>query len=409
MALLFSVGCRHAPTQPSDTSFALSVEDVSCTEVFLQLQLGSGIASRQVTLKRDTVVVFAGTVMATQSILTDSILLPNHLYSYTASVGGNNQSCTATTMDTTSHAFSFTTTYLGGGAGSSYLLDVAIISDTLAYAVGTIFQAGIPMYNASIWNGNSWTPKAISVNFRGTIDTLPLSGVYPFSATDLWCVGSLPIHGDGQNWIVYDVRSMPGLESLSLEKAWGVSSTDMYFVGNAGSIAHFDGTTWTKIQSGTSLDMLDIHGAGDEILAVASDNNPLGETIVSISGNSSTQISSVPLGQHQLNGVWFVPNRHYYVVGDGIYEKHLLSDGGWENGPTDITHYGTTKVAGNGLNDVIVVGAFGEFLHWNGVSWKSYLAQTGIAGAYSGLAVHGNTVIAVGEANGLAVITIGRR
>ena len=115
MALLFSVGCRHAPTQPSDTSFALSVEDVSCTEVFLQLQLGSGIASRQVTLKRDTVVVFAGTVMATESTLIDSSLLPNHSYSYTANVGGNTQSCTATTMDTTSHAMSFTTTSLGDG------------------------------------------------------------------------------------------------------------------------------------------------------------------------------------------------------------------------------------------------------------------------------------------------------
>jgi len=35
-------------------------------------------------------------------------------------------------------------------------------------------------------------------------------------------------------------------------------------------------------------------------------------------------------------------------------------------------------------------------LHYNGVWWKSYISQTGIDGAYLGLSVSGNTVIAVG-------------
>jgi hypothetical protein len=61
------------------------------------------------------------------------------------------------------------------------------------------------------------------------------------------------------------------------------------------------------------------------------------------------------------------------------------------------------------LNDVFICGDFGEMLHYNGVSWKSYISQTGIDGAYLGLAVSGNTVIAVGEEPPQAIILMGRR
>ena len=59
------------------------------------------------------------------------------------------------------------------------------------------------------------------------------------------------------------------------------------------------------------------------------------------------------------------------------------------------------------MNDVIVVGAFGEVLHYNGATWKDFLLQTGINGAYGGLAVKGNTVIAVGQKGADAVILMG--
>jgi hypothetical protein len=406
LPVLLVLSCKHTPTQPSDTTFSLTVVDVSCTEVFLQLQLGSGLISREVTLKRDTTVLFTRTVTETETTLTDSSLLPNHAYTYTASVGGNTEHCTATTMDTTSHSFSFTTTSLGDGTGSCTLYDVAIINDTLAYAVGDIYQASTE-YNAAQWNGKAWQIQTILYPYQGQLFYAPLHSILVYNANDFWVGSNQPMHWNGVSWQTFNLPA--SIWNGWINKMWGNSSSDLYCVGSSGSIAFYNGSTWTKIESGTSLDMLDIHGAGNEILAVASDNNPLGEAIISISGNSAAQIPSNPLEQHQLYGVWFVPNRHYYVVGDGIYEKHLVPDNVWKNGPLDITHYGTTKINGNGINDVIVVGAFGEFLHFNGVSWKSYQAQTGIGGPYAGLAVHGNIVIAVGEANGLAVITIARR
>ncbi len=65
---------------------------------------------------------------------------------------------------------------------------------------------------------------------------------------------------------------------------------------------------------------------------------------------------------------------------------------------------------GNGLNDVFIVGAFGEFLHWNGASWKSFIGQTGLVdGCYTSIAVKRDEVIAVGLTSSRAVIAVGKR
>ncbi len=148
---------------------------------------------------------------------------------------------------------------------------------------------------------------------------------------------------------------------------------------------------------------------------VGSNNYPPGKGIFSIQGNTVSEISSdfdfpgytVP---PELYGIWFVPNKHYYVVGDGIYEKNLLSESIWKNGPLDITHNAVTAIRGNGLNDVFAVGSFGEVLHYNGKRWTSFINETGLDnGGYGGLAVKGNLVVATGGNNPQAVILMGRR
>ncbi|MCL4708742.1 hypothetical protein KJ068_26580 [bacterium] len=110
--------------------------------------------------------------------------------------------------------------------------------------------------------------------------------------------------------------------------------------------------------------------------------------------------------------MWFVPNRHYYVVGSGIYEKERLSDSAWKNGPRDITTYYTDSVRGNHQNDVFIVGSFGEVLHYNGVSWRSYRSETALHNGNlrgGGVDVKGELVVAAGLDEAQAVILVGRR
>ena len=54
-----------------------------------------------------------------------------------------------------------------------------------------------------------------------------------------------------------------------------------------------------------------------------------------------------------------------------------------------------------------MVGAFGEFLHFNGVRWKSHLNETGLFnGAFLSVDVKNNLVVSVGyEATQAKIMT----
>jgi len=410
LCVFAGMSCKKNPVgPPPDESFVLKVTDVNCTEAWLALHVGSGFATHTAQLTRDTVVVARITLIGTDTTIADTGLSPSHTYTYTLSLpGATSVTARATTMDTTSHAFTWTTYAFGDGSGSCVLNDVAIINDTLAYAVGEIYLNG-SLYNLAKWNGQTWSFQSLYYTYQGQQLIEPFFAVYAFSPDDIWVAGTEPRHWNDTIWEQFETPS--SIFNGRASKFWGASSSTLYMVGTNGSIAHYNGTSWTKIESGTNLSFNDVFGSGGEILAVCSQNYPPGQGVFSITGNSTTQISAYPIDPiEEFFSVWFVPNQQYYVVGDGVYQKKSLSDSAWRNGPLDITHDATTRVRGKNINDVFIVGAFGEFLHWNGVSWRSYIGQTGLAdGSYTSVAIEGNLVVAVGANDAQAVITMGRR
>jgi hypothetical protein len=172
-----------------------------------------------------------------------------------------------------------------------------------------------------------------------------------------------------------------------------VINNKTYYVGDRGLVfSTIDGINWKKLK-----------GFRDDV-GSSSDRK-----ILFIGGASASPVSDAPIAW-PLSGVWFVPCQHYYVVGSGIYEKGSLFDNAWLNDPLDITTYYTTKVRGNGTNDVFICGAYGELLHYNASTWKSYRSEVGLSsGAYGSVAIKNNLLIAVGYDSPRAVITIGRR
>ena len=328
-----------------------------------------------------------------------------------------------TAVDTTSHEFTWTKLLLGDGAGSS-LYDVAIINDSLAYAVGEIYfidGAGkwnpLPC-NLAKWNGTKWEPSRITIESKYGQVTSPFYGICTIASNDLWLCSGLPIHGDGNNWTQYDLYDMGLLDQNDgyLTKIWAHASNDVYFVGTKGAIVHYKNGTWTKINSGTSLSINDIYGSFNsftqqwEILAVAGDvGSSFDRKILQIVGTQAIALSDSSINS-TLSSVWFVAGQHYYVIGDGIYDKGGLSDYKWNVHLGDITTYYTTRVRGQAISDVFMTGAYGEVLHYNGLTWRSYQASTGLAaGSYSSLALKGDLLIAVGHESGQAAILIGRR
>ena len=329
--------------------------------------------------------------------------------------------------DSTSHNISWQSYSLDGGSGveGASLYDVSIINDSLILAVGEVYftdsTTGVPdprPYNLAEWNGTSWSLRKVAVATPYGSATTPIYGIFSFSATDIWLLAGFPVHGDGTTWNEYDLVNMGILTQNDgyIRGAWGSSSKDMYFIGTKGTIVHYDGTNWKKIQTGTALDMQAIWGGYDQktseyqILALASNpfTFPEGKLLLQLNGSTATAIADSGLAP-SLMGLWFIPSECYYIVGDGIYQKSILGDPMWSSLPLLTTFY-TSNARGNSPIDVFIVGSFGECLHWNGKSWRSFFNVTGLEnGAYSQVAVKGNIVAAAGSNNATAVVLIGRR
>lgn len=415
---------EQSPVKSSNNPLSLSLLDVSSTEIYIKISLNESEPNRVVVLKRGQKLIASINLKNNDTIFIDEHLLPNQSYSYTVTTESWSQHLLTTTLDSTSHEILWQLYTLGDG-NSSYLSDVAIINDTLAYAVGEIYLKDSTgkwdsnIYNVAKWNGEKWELERVSVNFRGNIITLPIESIFAFSSTDIWLIGSLPIHGDGQNWELFDLRSKIGFENISISRAWGSSSKSMYFVGGAGSIVHFDGKNWQKIDAGNLLDLHDIYGSTDDktgqekIVIVGGQEYPPQKTLIQIQDGIVSSLSMMPI-QYEAFGVWFIPNRHYYLVGDGIYEKRSLGESMWENKSLDITIYSTEKVKGLGLNDIFVTGSYGELLHYNGMNWRSYRNQTALSqGAFGGISLKRNLVMVAGseQIGGISkgVVAIGKR
>jgi len=313
-----------------------------------------------------------------------------------------------------------------GEGNASRLRDVCIIDESNVWAVGEIYltdstgQFMYPPYNAVRWDGNHWILERIMVNYGGNPSAVPsLYGIFAFSPTDIWVSSGVPIHGDGINWTIYHLFDMGVLLQTegNVSHMWGTSSDDLYLAGLKGSIIHYNGTAWNKIASVTNLDIQDIWGVKNSetseqtVLAVAANIYASNDKeILSLNGLNVKKISTRGINW-PLDAIWFDPGRIYYAVGAGIYSKNNLDDTEiWDGPGLTLTTYTSHAVRGNHINDVFIVGAFGDVLHYNGKNWRSYRETTKLdQGSYYSVAVKGNLVFAVGHNYDRAVVLRGRR
>lgn len=347
------------------------------------------------------------TVMRTKAILTFLLLLviTTGCNSVEPPPDGND-------ADTTSHNFIFQT-WSFGTIGGSTLYDCAIISTENIWCVGEIMIAdtsinGYTTYNAVHWNGSQWELKRIP--FTGSCSTV----IYPairaigvFSDSDIWFAraGSL-VHFDGLTYF-NDCR-MNSLLTGSINKIWGNSTNNLYVVGNDGNIVRYSNGTWTRIESGTNLNINDIWGTLDNegnqfILCTAYNFGTGGEKkLLQIRNFVVDEISWVD--NRELFTVWFDSKYKIYAGGEGLFYR-INNEWKEETLPALFKF----KVRGNGINDVWTVGGYGFSAHYNGKSWKTFDEVSLASGNYLGLAVKENIVVMVGNEGNKSVITIGLR
>lgn len=409
--LLFSSCNTTEP--PSNQTLTLKLEDVSCTEAWIQLtttnlQLP---ATLNVIINNNVAQVFN---LSTQdSLLYIDSLLPNQSYKFkvVANTTNNPQpttnELTVTTMDTTSHNFTWQTfTFGDAGAGSSTLYDVAIIDENNIWAVGEIYMndsLGNPdskIYNAMHWNGSGWELKRIPILLNGTPFYPVIKSIFAFNGNDIWFEAG--IHWDGLTFkqIPFNIQW-----NGNVNKMWGTSGNDLYAVGNNGNIAHWDGSQWAKIESGTTTSIKDIWGVHYDdlnsfILCAVTNVASSGDRKILRINNNNVSDFLWDTGR-RVQSVWFQNYYFFYACGGGVFS--LKKNNFWEE-ITAVPLYYTQEIRGNNLNDVMVVGDFGLLAHFNGLSWKVFSNPT--ADIYYSCALTSNRVLTVGSKADQAIIAI---
>lgn len=384
VSLLFT-GCPEETIITPINSLQLSVEDVGCTEALLLITVGSQEKDRTVSLKRGDSVIAVITMAGVDSLFTDTGLIPNRSYSYTLTNQSFTASTSLTTPDTTSHAVQWALPDTLGAMG--VIRDVWVFSENDAWAVGEIYLADsngkpnmeIP-YNAAHWNGTMWKVKSIKVNYHGNMITPTLTGIIAFSPTDIWTSSGVPVHGDGVSWTQYHLFDMGILPSNdgSLNKLWGPNTSNMFYVGNKGTIVHYFNGVWTKQQSNTTVDLQDIWGIDESHVWASGRNTADGRSVVLEYDGKSWRIlydnlNKPPLSFYAFKSVWTDRPDRIFLAGGSHSHVLKLKENVFQNMNIPQQEWVAFNLRGLDRRDLFQVGSGAEIFHFNGAGWNKYV------------------------------------
>ncbi len=285
--------------------------------------------------------------------------------------------CPPSSSDTTSHVIQWQAPDTLGTQG--IIRDVWVFDRNNAWAVGEIYlndSTGKPdmenPYNVAKWNGTQWQlSTSIEIGYLYG----QLYCIYAFSLNDIWGGGTIPVHWDGAKWTFYgSTRGYPG--GFYINKIYGTSSSNLFIVGTGGNIVHFNGTSWTKMTSNTTVDLQDIWGIDGSHIWATGFNSIDGHSVVlqfnGIAWSTIYDNANKPANQIQYFNTGWTDNVNYLFLDGGSYTNILnLHDGSFKR--TDsLSSNEVFCIRGINRNDIFRVGYGGETAHYNGVSWYLY-------------------------------------
>jgi hypothetical protein len=308
--------------------------------------------------------------------------------------------------DSAAHAFIWTQYSI---PTESNLTGAYVVSNNEIYVIGTYLYR---------FNGTSWNKVKVTIP-GGRELGFPDYSMFGISSSDMWIVKGSILHHYIGNGLADEHRQYEGIRAC-----WGISSSDMFFVGLNGMIVHFDGTTFTKMTSPTTKDLRSIWGTSHNDVWACGANLSTGETtILHYDGVSWKEDELALTGSAQTSGLsatWSCDSAgHKFATTSGANVYRKTDNGLWRNDspivPNDLgggTYVGIYLLSGNSANDFVGAGGWGWVGHWNGKTWKRYdeLYNYSILNYTSGgLSMKGNTICVVGLKSGKSWIAIGRR
>jgi hypothetical protein len=396
LSFLF-LSCEKSTAPLNNPQVFLTAEYVGVTEADILMKIKNIEENTQYRLYRNDSMINSGTFVQTETIFTDTSLLPAHNYIYKAQLirneqlVANSQPLVITTMDTTSHNYMWTIDTIGGIG--SFLYDVFAISENDVWAVGDIDTGAYPTFNAMHWDGLQWELIRIKTNACGGVDYPPIRAIFAFSSNDILFAhidGSITYY-DGNNF-TNDCSLISQLNG-SINKMWGTNSNNIFIVGGSGTIVHYDGSSWQRMESGTQLRLTDIWGFPNRyIYIVGSSSSTLDNVFLVFKDNLLQQRVDDSIWRKK--SVWGTAFDRLYIAGSGLfyYDGNELISLPW---PSNLPFIHVENLRGSEENNIFMVGHFGFVAHYNGSTWH-YFSEITRDITLQSVAVLENEVFAVG-------------
>lgn len=163
------------------------------------------------------------------------------------------------------------------------------------------------------WDGQTWTivSKGESFHVRDGLEE---------QRTSLWWVGPNDLwtyeatfdrvhHWNGQVLARVPETGEERAIYAHLNDVWASSPTDAWVVGDSGAAAHFDGTKWAEVSTGTTETLWGVHGTGAEDVWAVGQRG----TVLHWDGRAWTPVDAGTLDN--LTDVWVGPEGYVVAVG----------------------------------------------------------------------------------------------
>ena len=224
------------------------------------------------------------------------------------------------------------------------------------------------------WTATDIAPASgVATVTAGGLATALKEGQSTITAQYLWQTASTILSIRTTGW-----TAQPSGTTASLDGVWASDASNVWTVGDGGTIRKWNGSTWTAQPSGTTQHLTSVWGAdASNVWAVG-----LSGTILQWNGSSwAAQPSGSP---RHLMGVWGSDASNVWAVG------HMGTILKWNGSTWAVQASGSPRnllsVWGSDANNVWAVGDNGTILKWNGSAWaaqSSGLLQTlnGVGGS----------------------------
>lgn len=226
------------------------------------------------------------------------------------------------------------------------------------------------------YNGSAWSHVA-PLRWRSLYD------VWGSAANNVWGVGEKGelVRWDGSAWTLfrYDGTSVAPrplgdfnvpASAFTLRGVWGSSASNVFAVGDSGVVLRFNGTSWTRMTTGTTAQLNDVWGSGaSDVYAVTATGR-----LMRFNGTSWSFVSGVQ-APGALRAVWGSASNNVYAVGDGgIMYRYNGSSWSRIRLPTREVLY---AVWGSGASNVYAAGGGGALYRYTGTAWVPEKAHNG--------------------------------